>query len=116
MVTNLLKEITGILLGKEGGGTLKATWCGGSWELSLGFFSPGFWAEIEGHLGFADQGGLRCISLANASQKEGCSVASSRPAHQVGRAAVGWRSKHQERRSAPGGGVHPPALANGRSE
>ena len=35
MVTNLLKEITGILLGKEGGGTLEATWCGGSWELSL---------------------------------------------------------------------------------
>ncbi len=25
----------GILLRKEGQGTLKATWCGGSWELSL---------------------------------------------------------------------------------
>ena len=40
MVTNLLKEITGILLEKEGGGTLEATWCRGSWELSLRAWAP----------------------------------------------------------------------------
>ena len=34
-MTKLIKEIRGILLRKEGQGTLKSTWCGGSWELSL---------------------------------------------------------------------------------
>ena len=36
MVTNLLKEITGILLGKEGGGTLEAIWCGDRGDFPLG--------------------------------------------------------------------------------
>jgi len=54
--------IVSILLNGKDTGTLKAHKVRGpvgTFPWVLGFSSPGFWVEIEGHLGFADQGGLQ---------------------------------------------------------
>ena len=64
-----------------------------------GIFAIGAWASTRptfgprsAAFGIADQGGLRYTALTKAW---GCSTAGSRPGHQVGRAAAGWKSKHQ---------------------
>ena len=52
---------------------------------------PGFWAEIGGHLGLLTKAVCDVFLWTMPVKRRGCSTASSRPGHQVGRAAVGWK-------------------------